>query len=322
MNSKLNLDYYEEEKSQNSSDIELGDLIKNSKDNLIQNFGFDDEEKSTELYCISYLNMIGISILISSIFLYLYHLIYEKNKYNNFQLSINIIICIFLSITLFRNISIKNLTVAQDVKIIIFYHYSYFYIISIFIYVIYFLFLYFIPENYYCKNIGMIILSFLALIFLSYSYFFFKKREENYIFHKFFNYCSLSLSLSALYCFSFIIFINSYMIIFNNYIFIFMLTIISIILLTYYNDIIFCILTLLYQISFIEKIQLYNNSFKICYKGIIIFTSICIFFSIVSSNKLLYINKKNENDEIEKFKNDEEEEDGFTNYSGSSYETF
>ena len=108
------------------------------------------------------------------------------------------------------------------------------------------------------------------------------------------------------------------MIIFNNYIFIFILTIISIILLTYYNDIIFCILTLLYQISFIEKIQLYNNSFKICYKGIIIFISICILFSIVSN----YINKKNENNEIEKFKNDGEEDDGFTNYSGSSYETF
>ncbi len=80
MDNDFQLSLYYEEESENSSNIELGKMIKNSKENLIQNFDFDDEEKSTKLYCICYMNMIEISLLICSICLHLFNIIFEKKK--------------------------------------------------------------------------------------------------------------------------------------------------------------------------------------------------------------------------------------------------
>ena len=319
MDNDFQLSLYYEEESQNSSNIELGKMIKNSKENLIQNFDFDDEEKSTELYCICCMNMIEISLLICSICLYFFNIIFEKKKINIFKLSINIIISVFLLSTLLRNLAIKNVNEKEDVKRIIFYHYSFNYIFALNIYVIYFLCLNYIPKDNNCKNIGMLILAFLGIILIGYSYFNYKRREKNYILNTFFNYFSLSLSLSALFSFSFIVLINTYMMAFNNSIFIILLTIISIIMLTFYNDIIFGCFILLYQMSFIQEI----NTYKIYLKSNIIFTSIYIISSFIwNYNKNL--NKNDKNEEIIKYQNDDEieEKESFSSYSVSSYDTF
>ena len=318
MDNDFQLSLYYEEESENSSNIELGKMIKNSKENLIQNFDFDDEEKSTKLYCICYMNMIEISLLICSICLHLFNIIFEKKKFNIFKLSINIIISVFLISTLFRNLSIKNVN-EQDVKRIIFYHFSFYYIFALNIYVIYFLCLNYIPKDNKCKSIGMLILAIIGIILIGYSYINYKRRETNYIINKFFNYFSLSLSLSSLFSFSFIILINTYMMVFKNSIFIILLTIISIILLTFYNDIIFGCFILLYQISFLQE----KNPYMLYLKINIIITSICIISSFIWNHKKNE-NKKDENEEIKKFQNDEEieEKESFSSYSVSSYDTF
>ena len=80
MDNDFRLSLYYEEESENSSNIELGKMIKNSKENLIQNFDFDDEEKSTQLYCICYMNMIVISLLICSICSHFFNIIFEKKN--------------------------------------------------------------------------------------------------------------------------------------------------------------------------------------------------------------------------------------------------
>jgi hypothetical protein len=319
MDNDFQLSLYYDEISENSSNVELGKMIKYSKENLIQNFDFDDEEKSTQLYCICYMNMIGISLLICSICLYFFNIVFEKKELNILNLSINIIISIFLLSTLFRNLSIKNINQKDDVKKIIFYHYSFYYIIALNIYVIYFLCLNYIPRNNKCKNIGMLILAILGIILIGYTYFNYKRREKNYIINKYFNYFSLSLSLSALFSFSFIILINTYMMVFKNSIFIILLTIISIILLTFYNDIIFGCFILLYQVSFLQE----KNPYMLYLKINIIITSICIISSFIWNHKK-NTNKKDENEEIKKFQNDEEieEKESFSSYSVSSYDTF
>ena len=321
MDNDFQISLYYDEISENSSNVELGKMIKYSKENLIQNFDFDDEEKSTQLYCICYMNMIGISLLICSICLYFFNIVFEKKELNILNLSINIIISIFLLSTLFRNLSIKNINQKDDVKKIIFYHYSFYYIIALNIYVIYFLCLNYIPRNNKCKNIGMLILAILGIILIGYTYFNYKRREKNYIINKYFNYFSLSLSLSALFSFSFIILINTCIIIFKSSIYFIILTIISIIFLTYYNDIIFSCFILLYQISFLHEIKPYKIYFKIN----IIVISICIICSLIFNYNKKNMNKNNENEEIKKFQNNDEEIDeneSLSSYSSSSYETF
>ena len=81
--------------------------------------------------------------------------------------------------------------------------------------------------------------------------------------------------------------------------------IISIILITYYNDIFFSLIFFIYQVNLIEKMDL-NDSFFVC----CIISGFCLIFIITNFcygkfNLFLLINKPENNEEEQKYIDDE-----------------
>lgn len=305
--SYITLSDSEKSESSFSDETEKNELI-NTKDNN-NNELFDEQcGFSLNIFQMKFINLISIILLISMYYITFIskRIIFSRGVNAVFIFSVTPII----SMCFMRLINIDART-STDVKRIINSHYK---------------------LNFFCGNICFTLcfifsiiyskLSILfSLFFVSFAvYFYFisyythKSKEQNIIFNTIFDYFSLSYNLSILTAFSYIALSDIMNIIFPCPIYTILLTFISIVLISYYNDIIFCLCCLIYQISLIKRgLTEINGLFAL-------FTLICFAF-------VCYSLIKKKLPELKEFSNHKKEDSTFgvffsigTNYNTTDLE--
>ena len=108
----------------------------------------------------------------------------------------------------------------------------------------------------------------LPIIFLSLSLFgliyYLTKSSNNIIITNLIDNIAFPLSISVLFSFIIIIFVEQIkLLIYNSLLYTFILTCVSLVLMSYYNDILFAIFIFLYQLGGIKSISFYNMNFNI-----------------------------------------------------------
>ena len=294
------------DESMASSEEDLKELITPYNKKII--YTFNDIDIDNFLFsknCLLYLNILGILILFFTF--YSDNLLFSQIN-DDFYLIKPIFILV--SIFLISNCIITLISISKDEeddnKKILTTQYSSNYTSSLYFICLYFLTYHFIPNDYDMKNVYLVIFSIISLFLISISYLNYKEKEKNLLYKNIFYYISLSISLSVYSCFNLIVLINTFMQIIDNSISVYGGAIISIILITYYNDIFFSLIYFIYQVNLIEKMDL-NDSFFVC----CIISGFCLIFIIITNfcygkiNLFLLINKPENNEEEQKYIDDE-----------------
>ena len=294
------------DESMASSEEDLRELIKPYNKKIT--YTFNDIDIDNFLFsknCLLYLNILGILILFFTF--YSDNLLFSQIN-DDFYLIKPIFILV--SIFLISNCIITLISISKDEeddnKKILTTQYSSNYTSSLYFICLYFLTYHFIPNDYDMKNVYLVIFSIISLFLISISYLNYKEKEKNLLYKNIFYYISLSISLSVYSCFNLIVLINTFMQIIDNSISVYGGAIISIILITYYNDIFFSLIYFIYQVNLIEKMDL-NDSFFVC----CIISGFCLIFIIIANfcygkiNIFFRINKQENNEEEHKYLDDE-----------------
>ena len=125
----------------------------------------------------------------------------------------------------------------------------------------------------------VILIILLSLIILGIIYYFTKSSDNNILIINLMDKISFPLSISILLSFEIINFVEQFNdLIYINNIFCFLLSCLSLVLMVYFNDILFSLLVMLYQMGGIKYISFHNMSFQLfctlINMGFIIFMSI------------------------------------------------
>ena len=125
----------------------------------------------------------------------------------------------------------------------------------------------------------VILIILLSLIILGIIYYFTKSSDNNILIINLMDKISFPLSISILLSFEIINFVEQFNdLIYINNIFCFLLSCLSLVLMVYFNDILFSLLVMLYQMGGIKNISFHNMSFQLfctlINMGFIIFMSI------------------------------------------------
>ena len=294
------------DESMASSEEDLKELITPYNKKII--YTFNDIDIDYFLFsknCLLYLNVLGILILF---FTFYSNNLFFSQINDDFYLIKPIFFLV--SIFLIPNCITTLISISKDEedenKKILINQYSINYTSSLYFICLYFLTYHFIPNDYDMKKVYLVIFSIISLFLISISYINYKEKEKNLFYKNIFYYISLSISLSVYSCFNLIILINTFMQIIDNSISVYGGGIISIILITYYNDIIFSIIYFIYQVNLIEKLDLNDSFFVSC-----IINAFCLIFIIITNNcyekfNIFSIIKNKEcNEEEQKYIDDE-----------------
>ena len=158
----------------------------------------------------------------------------------------------------------------KDLMILLIQKWNIYYSISLFLLslsiILKFLIIYIFNYNYHYKLLLMIdlLIIILSLIILGIIYHFTKSSKNNILIIKTIDIISFPLSISVLLSFVIINFVDE----FNHFIYIsgiycFLLSCLSLLLMVYYNDILFSFLVLIYQMGGIKNISFYNMNFHL-----------------------------------------------------------
>ena len=125
----------------------------------------------------------------------------------------------------------------------------------------------------------LILIILLSLIILGIIYYFTKSSDNNILIINLMDKISFPLSISILLSFEIINFVEQFNdLIYINNVFCFLLSCLSLVLMVYFNDILFSLLVMLYQMGGIKNISFHNMSFQLfctlINMGFIIFMSI------------------------------------------------
>ena len=125
----------------------------------------------------------------------------------------------------------------------------------------------------------VILIILLSLIILGIIYYFTKSSDNNILIINLMDKISFPLSISILLSFEIINFVEQFNdLIYINNVFCFLLSCLSLVLMVYFNDILFSLLVMLYQMGGIKNISFHNMSFQLfctlINMGFIIFMSI------------------------------------------------
>jgi hypothetical protein len=125
----------------------------------------------------------------------------------------------------------------------------------------------------------VILIILLSLIILGIIYYFTKSSDNNILIINLMDKISFPLSISILLSFEIINFVEQFNdLIYINNIFCFLLSCLSLVLMVYFNDILFSLLVMLYQMGGIKNISFHNMSFQLfctlINMGFILFMSI------------------------------------------------
>ena len=209
---------------------------------------------------------------------------------NNLILCIFILIIPFLLLTLMKIISLYNNykqvdkeDVNKDLMRLLIQKWNIYYSIGLILLSLNFVLklITFDIFNYHYKVVLILEIIFIVLssIIFCIMYYFTKSTNNNILFIHTIDIISFPLSISVLLSFVIINFTDQFNIfIYNSSIYCFLLSCISLLLMVYYNDILFSFLVLIYQISGIKNISFHNMSFELFSTlinlGFIIFMSI------------------------------------------------
>ena len=138
----------------------------------------------------------------------------------------------------------------KDVKRIIKEHYSVNYFIANISLAISFIIPFFIKNN---NNVYSLIFALVSLFNFSKIYYSYKSKEENLIITNNFDFCSLSYSITILLSFNLTYIVDIVNCLYQSELYSFALTLLSIVLISYYNDILFCFCVLIYQIGVVDS---------------------------------------------------------------------
>ena len=138
-----------------------------------------------------------------------------------------------------------------------------------------------------------IIVILLSLIIFGIMYYFTKSSNNNILINNTIDALSFPLSISVLFSFVIINFIEQFnILIYNTSFYCFLLTCISLLLMVYYSDILFSIIVLIYQMGGIKDISFYNMNFHLF--STLINLAFIIFMSIKNIRKgFLFLNEDN-----------------------------
>ena len=133
---------------------------------------------------------------------------------------------------------------------------------------------------------------FISLIIFGIIYYF-TKSSNNILISNIIDIVSFPLSISVLFCFTIIIFVEHFSIlVYNSSLYCFLLSCLSLLLMVYYNDILFSFLIFLYQLGGIKNISFhYMNFHTFC----TIFNLVFIFYMSFKSIRKHFFNQNEEN---------------------------
>ena len=155
-----------------------------------------------------------------------------------------------------------------------------------------------------------ILIILLSLIILGIIYYFTKSSDNNILIIQIVDKISFPYSISILLSYVIINFVDQLNnLIYNSSIYCFLLSCLSLLLMVYYNDILFSILVLIYQIGGIKQISLYNMNFHL-FSTLI--NSGFIFFMLIKNLRKGFLFSKDDNNYTlidEQFQNTSEELD-------------
>ena len=232
-------------------------------------------------YCenINVILLMNIFSIILFLFVFVVKLIF-KIFFNLVNLSdfsiilISILLIPFLFCTLIKMITIyKNLksnknddNENKDLETLIIQKWNIYYSISLFLLTINFVMKLMLIDVFYYRYKIILILN-LPIIFLSLSLFgliyYLTKSSNNIIITNLIDNIAFPLSISVLFSFIIIIFVEQIkLLIYNSLLYTFILTCVSLVLMSYYNDILFAIFIFLYQLGGIKSISFYNMNFN------------------------------------------------------------
>ena len=231
-------------------------------------------------YCenINVILLMNIFSIILFLFVFVVKLIF-KIFFNLVNLSdfsiilISILLIPFLFCTLIKMITIyKNLksnknddNENKDLETLIIQKWNIYYSLSLFLLTINFIMkLMLIDKFHYHSKIVLILnilIIFLSLIIFGIIYYL-TKSSNNIIITNLIDNISFPLSISVLFSFIIIIFVEQIKFLINySHLYTFTLTCVSLVLMSYYNDILFAIFIFLYQLGGVKTISFYNMNF-------------------------------------------------------------
>ena len=244
--SYITLSDSEKSESSFSDETEKNELMNTKEQNNNELF-YEQCGQSLNLFQMRFINLISIILLISMYYITLIskRIIFSRGVNAVFIFSVTPII----SMCFMRMLNIDART-NTDVKRIVNSHYK----LNFFGGNICFT-LSFIVSMIFSKLsiiFSLFLVSFAAYYYVM-SYYTHKSKEQNIILTTVFDYFSLSYKLSILTAFSYIALSDIMNIIFPCPIYTILLTFTSIVLISYYNDVIFCLCCLIYQVSLIKR---------------------------------------------------------------------
>ena len=325
------LDYNEKErnstyslKSSESFDDEKNSLILKSENNCnikddLSSF-FDENNNENNIFLFTYLNIFSVFVLNVSFYFMYFNNNKKENKNVFFLFVINSIFSIlFIIKNIFINVDNNKKKLSKDIKKIILNHYYFFCVLSnVFLNVNFVLNLCDNNNNNNNNNNKILniiynkkyilITSLISFIFVFFSYYSHQKQIKNIFFENYFNYFSLSIFLDIFTSFNLIYLVDNLMRIFESIFLILLLTLTSVLLISYFNDYYFCIMSIFYQMNFM------NFKFD-DFDLLIVFSFVC--FCVTIFTNLKYFNKFDVN--INFNKNDDEEEIDIKNLYNKSY---
>ena len=164
----------------------------------------------------------------------------------------------------------------KDVKKIIKEHYSFNFFIANISLSISFIIPFFITTN---KNVYSLIFALISLLNFSAIYYSYKSKEDNIIIKENFDFISLSYSMTIILSFTVTYIVDISNFLYQSELYAIALTLLSIVLISYYNDVLFCFCVLIYQIGSV------NNNWKALSGLSTMFTAICfayVAFGVIS----------------------------------------
>ena len=242
------------------------EFIKNS--NFIYNFYCDN------INSILLMNIISIILFLITFIYKLFFKIFNLSNLSDFYIIlISIMLIPFLFCTLIKMITIyKNLKSKEndnnenkDLETLIIQKWNIYYSLSLFLLTINFIMkLMLIDKFHYHSKIVLILnilIIFLSLIIFGIIYYL-TKSSNNIIITNLIDNISFPLSISVLFSFIIIIFVEQIKFLINySHLYTFTLTCVSLVLMSYYNDILFAIFIFLYQLGGVKTISFYNMNF-------------------------------------------------------------
>lgn len=234
-----------------------------------------------------------------------FKIFFKKEVISNYYIIlISVMLIPFLVFTLVKLISIFKIFRSNDeendenkdiIKLII-QKWNIYYSISFFIFAIN-LSVKLIVIDIFQYNSKFILFLYIFNIFISLIIFgiiyYFTKSSNNILISNIIDIISFPLSISVLFCFTIIIFVEHFSIlVYNSSLYCFLLSCLSLLLMVYYNDILFSFLIFLYQLGGIKNISFhYMNFHTFC----TIFNLVFIFYMSFKSIRKHFFNQNEEN---------------------------